>query len=391
MPGVCDTPGMSTDRFDVAVIGRGMIGAAAGRHLAEAGHRTAVIGPGEPEDRRASRGPFCSHGDEGRITRIAARTQMWADVAAASIGRYPDIAARSGISFHTPCGFIAGYPDAEDWVARAARYGSDARLVSPEWVRETTGMSITNGLGLVTEGPPAGYINPRRLVAAQTELARLVGATVIDAAVTEVQRRDAGFSVGGSFGSIAADRILVASGAFGSELFEWELDVERRARSIVMARLADDGRIPCLILDQPPDDRVHEIYWVPPVRYPDGSIRIKIGGNRKETILLGADELTDWFHGDGDPVEIDSLTQNLFSLLPDAALGDIVTAPCVITGTSTGAPYIGWVDDGVAVAIAGNGSAAKSSDELGRLGSTLFSDAGWDSPLAPDQFAPVLR
>ena len=388
MPGVCHTPGMSTDRYDVAVVGRGMIGAAAGRHLAEAGHRVALIGPGEPADRRTSEGPFCSHPDEGRITRIAARTQTWSDVAAPSIARYPDIAARSGIEFHTPCGFIAAYPDAADWVARAAKYGSDARLIDAEWVRETTGISITNGLGLVTEGAPAGYINPRRLVAAQTELARLGGADVIDAAVSAVARAAGGFELAGSFGAVVADQILVATGAFGSELFDWRLDVERRARSIVMARLADDGRIPCLILDQPPDDRVHEIYWVPPVAYPDGSVRIKIGGNRKDTILLEPDELTDWFHGDGDPIEIESLTNNLFSLLPDAPLGDIVTAPCVITGTPTGAPYIGWVDDGVAVAIAGNGSAAKSSDELGRLGSTLFSEAGWDSPIDPTEFTP---
>jgi len=381
---------MQADRYDVAVIGRGMIGAAAGRHLAEAGHRTALIGPGEPADRRRSQGPFCSHPDEGRITRIAGRTQTWSDVAAASIGRYADIASRSGISFHKPCGFIAGYPDAPAWVTRAAKYGSDARLVDAGWVRETTGISITNGLGLVAEGAPAGYINPRRLVAAQTRLAELGGADVIDAAVAGVRRHDGGFALDGSFGSVIVDRLLVATGAFGSDLFEWELDVERRARTTVMARLADDGRIPCLILDQPPDDRVHEIYWVPPVEYPDGSVRIKIGGNRKDTILLEPHELIEWFHSDGDPVEIDSLTENLFALLPDAPLGDVVTAPCVITGTPTGAPYIGWIDDGVAVAIAGNGSAAKSSDELGRLGATLFSDAGWDSPIDPASFTPHL-
>lgn len=381
---------MTNERFDIAVIGRGMIGVAAGRHLAELGHRTALIGPGEPEDRRTSNGPFCSHPDEGRITRIAARTQTWADVAAASIGRYADIATRSGISFHTPCGFIAAYPDAPDWVTRAARYGSDARLVDADWVHETTGISITNGLGLVVEGAPAGYINPRRLVAAQTQLARIAGAEVIDAPVTDVAKRAGGFELTGSFGTIAAERVLVATGAFGSELFDWRLDVERRARTIVMARLADDGRIPCLILDQPPDDRLHEIYWVPPVEYPDGSVRIKIGGNRKETILLDPGDLTDWFHGDGDLVEIEALTNSLFSLLPDAPLGDIVTSPCVITGTPTGVPYIGWVEDGVAVAIAGNGSAAKSSDELGRLGASLFSPAGWDSPIDPGEFTPQL-
>lgn len=381
---------MSTARHDVAVIGRGMIGAAAGRHLAEAGYSVALIGPGEPEDRRVSGGPFASHHDEGRITRIAGRNATWTEVAAHSTRRYADIAARSGIDFHTPGGVVVAYPDAADWVTRAQGWGSDARLIDADWLRQTSGIAIENGLGLVYEGPPAGHINPRRLVAAQTRLADRGGATVVDAAVHTVVRGEGGFELRGSFGSLAADRILVASGAFGRELFEWQLDVERRARSIVMARLEDDGRLPSLICAQPPDGRVAEIYWVPPVRYPDGSVRIKIGGNLVETILLDPEDLTDWFRSDGDAGEIDSLTHNLRSLLPDAPLGDIVTAPCVITGTATGMPFIGWVDDGVAVAIAGNGSAAKSSDELGRIGASLFGESGWDSAIDPELLAPRL-
>ena len=376
----------SNNRFDVAVIGRGLIGSAAGRHLAESGHTTALIGPGEPLDRAASDGPFASHHDEGRVTRIAGRTPMWAEVAALSIQRYADLEARSGIRFHHPVGFIAAYPDADDWIERAGVWGSDARRVDPAWVRETTGIAITNGLGLVHEGAPAGYIRPLPLVAAQTRLTTEAGGTVIEAAVTSIGRRAAGFEISGDFGSVLADRVLVATGAFGSELFEWQLALERRARTVVMARLDDDGSIPSLIADDPPDGRVNEIYWVPPVRYPDGSERIKIGGDMKQTILLDVEDLAPWFRGSGDPEEIECLTNNLRSLLPDAPLADFVSAPCVITGTTTGIPHIGWVDDHVAVAIGG-----KSSDELGRLASTLFSDDGWDSGLDREQFMPVFN
>ena len=59
--------------YDVAVVGRGLIGSAAARHLAESGIKVVVIGD-EPADRRLSLGPFCSHPDEGRITRVAGRT-----------------------------------------------------------------------------------------------------------------------------------------------------------------------------------------------------------------------------------------------------------------------------------------------------------------------------
>jgi len=77
---------------DVAVIGRGLIGSAAARHLAEAGVSTALIGPAEPAERTSSPGPFSSHADEGRITRVTARNRQWATLAARSITRYPDIA-----------------------------------------------------------------------------------------------------------------------------------------------------------------------------------------------------------------------------------------------------------------------------------------------------------
>jgi len=53
----------------IAVIGRGLIGSAAARHLAKAGHAVTLIGPDEPADRKAHRGVFASHYDEGRITR----------------------------------------------------------------------------------------------------------------------------------------------------------------------------------------------------------------------------------------------------------------------------------------------------------------------------------
>jgi sarcosine oxidase len=269
--------------------------------------------------------------------------------------------------------------------------GSDARLVDPVWVRETTGISITNGLDLLYEDAPAGHINPRRLVAAQTQLTRLSGSSVIDEAAISVARRpDSGFDIEGPFGRVAARRILVATGAFGSQLFGWQLALMRLARTTVMARLDDPGSIPSLIVDLPPDDRVSEIYWVRPVQHPDGSVRIKIGGDLKQPQVLDVDELIPWFHGDGDPVAIECLTRNLVSLLPDAPLGDIATAPCVITGTTTGDPYIGWVDDDIAVAIGGNGSSAKSRDELGRLGASLFSESGWDSGLDPAQFTPIL-
>ena len=71
-------------------------------------------------------------------------------------------------------------------------------------------------------------------------------------------------------------------------------------------------------------------------------------------------------------------------------VGPVNSAPCVITSTPTELPYIGWVGDGVAVAIGGNGESAKSSDEIGRLAASLFTADGWTDSLDQAQFAPQL-
>jgi sarcosine oxidase len=368
---------------DVAVIGRGMIGGAAGRHLAEQGRSVALIGPGDQ---------YSSHGDAARITRIVGRTGIWTELAAQAIGRYGDIAERSGIDFHVPCGFLAAHLDAADWAERAAVYGSDARLVDRAWVRETTGINISNDLDLVFEGAPGGYIRPRRLVAAQSRLAEAAGATVINAEVDSLRGAAGGFEVSGSFGTISARQVLLATGAFAGDLAAVQLAVERRPRTVVMVEWEgfDDGReIPSLICDQPVDERVEGIYWNPPAEYPDGVRRIKIGGNLAAFVPLEQDQLVDWFHSDGNPDEVDSLSVNLRALLPDADFGPLTSKPCVITGTVTGYPYIGWIDEGIAVARGGNGSSAKSSDEVGRIAAGLFSEAGWDSSIDQSIFTPV--
>ncbi|MEO1277273.1 MAG: FAD-dependent oxidoreductase, partial [Pseudomonadota bacterium] len=92
----------------IAVVGAGLIGAAAARHLALMGHQVVLIGPGEPENKRTHQGVFASHYDEGRITRSLATSRFWAEVSRAAIGRYGDIAAHG--AFFAEVGAIMAAP-----------------------------------------------------------------------------------------------------------------------------------------------------------------------------------------------------------------------------------------------------------------------------------------
>ncbi len=374
--------------LDVAVIGRGLIGSAAARHLAESGLRVAAVGPDEPADHSTWTGPFASHFDEGRITRISDRHPVWSELARRSIERYPDIEARSGTMIHHPVGLVISTPELPAWLDTSRAAGAAVEAVEPDLVAETTGIVVPDGAPAASEGPPAGFINPRRLVAAQTALARRAGASIVaEVAASVTGDAGAGFRVGGAWGSVDARRVVVATGAFGHGLLgpgpEQDLGARlglvRRPRTVVLAELGPDPRdrpLPSLILRDQSDERLTSIYWVPPVPYPDGRTYLKIGGVLADDPVIGTGpdpeaELVDWFHGPGDPVESDALRAALATRLPDRPVLATATVPCVYTGTATGLPIIDRIDGGVVVALGGNGAAAKSSDELGRLAAAL--------------------
>lgn len=379
-------PGTSVE---VAIIGRGLIGSAAARHLAESGVRVALVGPGEPVERTAADGPFASHHDQARVTRIAAGEPLWARMAAASISRYPDIAARSGIEFHQPRGLLSVPRDTDAWVSNSVANGGQARRVDVDWVVSRTGIVVTADVVAIHEPAPAGIIDPLALVAAQTRLVEMADGLVVDRVVTVVDRSGDRWRFAGPFGEMTADRMLLATGGFGSSLRPVDLQLVRRPRTVVMAEIpAEVGdRLPALIHDRIVDPDLEGIYWTPPVRYPDGHSYLKIGGDLRPHPEAAEAELSAWFRGNGDPREIAALIRMIGVLLPGVEISNVWSKPCVVVVTPTGNPYVGWIADGLAVALGGNGAAAKSSDEIGRLAATLF-DLGWDTTYDPESFAP---
>jgi sarcosine oxidase len=362
-----------------------MMGASAARHLANMVQGVALIGPSEPADKVNHRGVFASHYDEGRITRTIDPDPVWAMLARNSIGRYRDIEAATGISFYREAGALltgAGSSDGRAYVDRTQRAADVADVVAERLAGETLKQrfpwfSFPEGSEGIYEATGAGHISPRRLVAAQTQLAGRAGATRIDAAVASV--REAGGHVvielvDGE--TVEAESVLCAAGGFSIQknLLPVDVDLKVYARTVVFFEVSEaDARamaaMPSMI--HKAVEARDDIYMLPPIRYPDGRFYLKIGGD-PDDLELKPEELGDWFRTDGRPATRAHLIDRMNSLVPGLNVLSISSASCVTSFTRSGYPAIGWLSPGrIAVVTGGCGAAAKSSDEIGRLGAEL--------------------
>ncbi|CAN7252290.1 NAD(P)/FAD-dependent oxidoreductase [Rhizobium sp. LjRoot254] len=376
-----------TPQFQFAIVGRGMTGSAAARHLAEQVPGMALIGPDEPEVKAPHPGVFGSHYDEGRITRTIDPDENWARLANRSIARYRDIEARSGVTFFGEKGcLVAGLTTgrAQEHMAdvrqSAAKLGVATVDFDDEGLRATFPyFNFPAGSDAVFEATHAGHISARNLVAAQTKLTELAGGAVIREEVAAIHQRDGHVeivTVGGA--TMTAAKVLVATGGFTNRpgLLPERLDLTVYGRTVAFfevdaeeaARLA---AMPALISKR--EDVMLGIYMLPPIRYPDGRFYLKIGGDPVDIPLLEESDVRAWFRTEGDADTRGHLIANMNALVPDLKVASIHTSSCVTSYTPTGYPAIGWTSaPSIAVMAGGCGAAAKSSDEIGRLGAELL-------------------
>lgn len=378
--------------FDFAVIGGGMFGAAAARHLAAAGHDVALLAPPEPEEPTSHRGPFGSHYDEARITRVLDADPLWSQLARAAVGRYAEIEAASGVTFHHPNAYLGvGAPDSR-LIEPSVEVGTDAgatfeRLSPTDLDKRFPFLSFEAGYEGFLEAAPAGHINPRALVRAQRTLAETNGATVLPrTAVTVTDAIDAVDILTDDATRVLAQRALIAAGAFSNELLIRPLDLEVHGRTLVFARLDERQairlrRMPSII-HVPADGAA--TYLLPPVTYPDGYSYVKIGMDEWNNPLRSNDAIAAWFRSEnGDPLEQLAADDTLRAMVPAIADAPRHTSNCVYTITASGHPYVGMVSERLAVAVGGNGKGAKSSDEIGRLGAAVLLGETVDPRLEP--------
>lgn len=393
------------ERFKFLVVGRGMMGAAAARYLALQGDGVAVIGPDEPKDWANHQGVFASHYDEARITRTIDSNPVWARLANRSIARYGEIAAESGVDFYSEVGCLIVGPK---------RGGRDPYVGQVEAAALGLGVSIemlSDGelkarfryfdFGADCEGvyeeKNAGYVNPRRLVEAQSILAEKAGAAVIPKTAVSVREEGGVAIVTTDDGAVySADRVLVAAGGFSinDNLLPRPIDLKVYGRTVAFFEIPDEeldayAGMPSLI--HQPDDPIDHIYLLPPVRYPDGKTYLKIGGDPDDLLLETEPEIRAWFRRGGRLTTRDHLHRIITGLVPTLSNAPLSMAACVTSFTPENYPAIGFASERIAVLTGGCGAAAKSSDEIGRLGAELLQHGRIVDQAYGDVLKPVFR
>lgn len=361
-----------------AVIGCGLIGAAAARHLAVAGHDVVLIGPPEPADKTHHDGVFGSHYDEGRITRGLDPWPFWSRASRAAIARYAEIEAQSGIPFFTERGLVMAGPEGTPPISRVAdvaeRAGIDCiHLRGSDLAEAFPFFRFPDRTLAIHEPENSGFISPRRLVAAQVEAAQRHGAKRIEAIASGLRETRNGVTILTDKGDVDVDQVLVAAGGFSNMVLDRPLPLDVYARTVALFEIdeveaARLSAMPPLIYLMPSGE---DPYLLPPIRYPDGRWYLKLGGDPGDDALPDAAATQAWFRSGGSAKVAALLEEMIRERMPDLRILRRTQAACVTTYTAENIPRIARLSDSVSVTTGGCGRGAKCSDELGRLGAEV--------------------
>ena len=364
---------------DVAVIGRGMLGTSAARHLAELGASVTLFGPEEPKNNSTHNGVFGSHYDTSRITRILDRNPYYSKIASASISRYRSLEDLTGINFYQDVGQITVsgmHPYLDELTDCATSNSLNHRILDNADLASTFPyLKFSDGMTGIHEIVTAGHINPRKFIAAQGEALRISKGDIIEKTVININDKKGEYIICCADKSeLNCKQVLVATGAFANhfDIIPKKISIEVAEHTIVLGEVSKNtfnilSKMPCVIYHKT-DDIYGSVYILPPIKYPEGRIWIKIGQSRGYVMNQPEKNLIPWFQGKGDTEISKWLHQELFNILPDTKLLSTKTASCVTTKSKSGFQFIDkFRDTEIYSCLVGDGQAAKSADEIGRI------------------------
>ncbi|BCX69207.1 N-methyl-L-tryptophan oxidase [Pseudomonas izuensis] len=214
------------DRYEVAVLGMGAMGAATLYQLAKAGVKAIGIDRHHPPHDQGS-----SHGDT-RITRLSVgEGAAYLPIVRNSHRIWRELEVLSGESLFEQCGVLvmtssADYDpnDQSDFTQRtlqlAKANGIEHEVLSAEQIRQRFPQFspvLDTAVGYFE--PSGGYVRPERCIAVQLQLAEARGATLLKGeTVTQITSHEQGVTVITDQRTIHADKVVISAGMWSRDL-----------------------------------------------------------------------------------------------------------------------------------------------------------------------------
>ena len=391
--------------YTVIVIGAGLTGSAGGSALVESNLRGGPDRTARAAHSRHSPGVFGSHYDESRIVRTLDCDVHWGLLARRSIARFADLQRKSGIPFYRESGHLAlaeRSTDPENYVNQVDRVARQLGVACEvcedgDLHHRFPFLKVPQGTTGRYQGRIGGFISPRSLVRAQIEMATRRGAEIIPETAVKVRADREGVRVETQEGKVyLADRVIVATGAFCNfpGLLPVPLDLTFMGRTVLFLEPDSSGisqlrNMPSIIDRSGPPGR--RSYILPPCRYPDDYVYLKIGSSVDvENPLENVAEVADWYRSNGNPKITKLLREIVRERFPAIRFLSEKVETCVNYYSANRLPYLGKVpgESSIIVIAGGNGGTAKSSDEYGHIAARLLFDEQWNYDLPEELFAP---
>ena len=265
------------------------------------------------------------------------------------------------------------------------------------WRKRFPELGFPPGVTVLHEPAPAGMLNPRSLVAAQIDAATDRGLVTVDEPAVGAAEDARGVTVTLASGAqVRAGKVLVATGSYANHfgLLPEPLPVTVETEIYMLGTVSDaDGE---RLTDLPTvhftlaHPEIADVYLTPPVLYPDGRWKVKMGANTtSDTDLHELTAIGEWVRRGDTDVAFDAMADTMRSILPTTGFESFETGPCIITMTRSGYPIIARVTERRYVAVAGNGSGAKASDGWGGLAADLLTGNPWPNWVDPAVLRPA--
>ena len=394
--------------FEYIVVGNGLFGSAAARHLTNFSQSVAVIGPDEPQDQTNHDGVFASHYDQRRLTRLIGRSKLWVDITRIAVDNYRHLEAQSGIRFFDPVGVLIVKADhlkdnyQESPVETAKRENiphTHYPVGNRSWQSKFPAYDFPKTHWVLHEPITAGMIDPRAMLKAQLKISRLQGAAIIPQIVTSVEEKSDSVYLTTRSGEVyRAQKIVLATGAFSNyyKLLPQKLALQPKSEVVLLAQVseADAAQLRSLptISYTIDDPEISDIYMTPPVQYENGRFYFKMGANTISDLYPTTLAQTQtWFQSGNSNAHLPALKKAICAILPQVNFLSFETKRCIIARTPSQYPMIDQLSDRLFVAVGGNGSSAKAADAWGKLAAGLAHDGRWINGIPRENLRAVFR